>query len=47
MNKDELLQLFDEFINQTGQVGDFNDFLEKKGYSEDEYDVVMESIDNN
>lgn len=42
MTKEELLQLFDQFINENGLVPNFNTFLEEKGYSESEYDEVME-----
>lgn len=44
MTKEELLQLFDQFINENGLVRDFNAFLEVKGYSESEYDELMEQI---
>ncbi len=42
MEKDELLQLFDNFINENGLVPDFMNYLEEKGYSESEYDNVLE-----
>lgn len=46
MTKEELLELLDSFINENGLVPELNDFLEAQGYSESEYDELMEKIRN-
>jgi len=45
MSKEELIQLFDEFISREMLANDFNQFLEEKGYSEKEYDDLMQQLD--
>lgn len=42
MTEKDLLELFDKFINEQGLVTDFMEFLDEQGYSESEYDEVME-----
>ncbi len=45
MTKDELLELFDAFINEIGEWNTFRKFLEEKGYSAKEYDTVMDTLE--
>lgn len=45
MDKEELLKLLNDFICENGLVPALNDFLDKKGYTEDEYDEVINSLD--
>ena len=42
ITKEELLLLLDGFICDNGLVPALNDFLKEKGYSEEEYDEVIE-----
>lgn len=44
ITKEELLRLLDQFINENGLVSDLNAFLQEKGYSESEYDEIIEQI---
>lgn len=44
MTKEELLRIFDSFINEEGLVGTFMDFLDSKGYLESEYDELIEDL---
>jgi hypothetical protein len=46
MKEQELLELLDSFINENGLVAELNAFLQAKGYSEREYDELIEKIRN-
>ncbi len=44
MTKEELIELFDRFINEYGLWTTFKDFMESNGYSEEEYNDTMEDL---
>lgn len=44
LTKEDLLKLFDDFINEYGMVRDFDNYLVEKGYLVDEYDDLIDSI---
>jgi hypothetical protein len=44
MSKEELLDVFESFINEKGLVPDFNAFLESKGYSVEEAEKILENL---
>jgi hypothetical protein len=46
MTKEDLLELFDGFINDRQLFNYFREYLEEKGYSEDEYDSIMNELLN-
>ena len=46
MIKEELINLFDELIYENGLVGKFNDFLDLRDYTEEEYDQIISEIEN-
>lgn len=41
MSKEELIELFDHFISENGLAQKFVQFIEHKGYSEEEYDNII------
>lgn len=43
MKPTELIELFEDFVNETGQYKDFIAFIESKGYSEEEFDEVVQN----
>ena len=45
MTNEELLLLMDDFINEYGQFYEFLDYIGGKGYSEIEYNMLIESIE--
>ena len=48
MSKNELLTIFDDFINQQFMYGQLVDFAEEKGYTieEEEYNQILEDAHN-
>jgi len=45
MTKDELIDMYDSFVNEIGAYYQFKSFLEEKGYTESELEKVLCSID--
>jgi hypothetical protein len=44
ITKNELINLFDEFISENSLVPEFDKFLEKKGYTSQEVDAFIENL---
>jgi len=41
LTKEELLDLFNDFINEQGLWNDFISFIEEKGYTESEVNEIL------
>lgn len=37
LDKETILQVFEDFLNHTGQFYSFKDFIEKQGYTLEEF----------
>jgi len=44
MTKDELIDLFNEFVNQIGEWNTLVRFAKEKGFTESQIDDVIENI---
>jgi hypothetical protein len=45
MTKEELLKLMEAFLAESGQYGKFIDYIDDKGYTEEEIDAIIKECD--